>query len=252
MSTSTTVTNPFVDTEERKEIDAVVFAESDSDDEHDIVRALEQVKQREQRELDEVVIQAHPPPTATATKQPLVTRASESEPAVVAETTMKLGRWVFTSILCAVAMLSMIICLSNSSEGWVEGLFMSQDKNHDTVAVTCGWNTCEAKLQDIYLRPPAFSNFVALMGSLQIVSDFLFILCISYAFFAHKTRVAKQKYFKPVWALISLLGSFAWAVFVLPLMVYINTRDMFAVLGGSTPVYFICMLVHGLLAHLAN
>lgn len=247
MSTATTTTtgNPF-DTEDRKEIDAVVFAESDSDDENDVVRALEQVKQREQQQqqLDEVVVQAH---TSATTKQPLVTR---SEPVAV-ETTLKLGRWVFTSILCAVAMLSMIICLANSSEGWVEGLFMSQDKNHDTVAVTCGWNTCEAKLQDIYLRPPAFSNFVALMGSLQIVSDFLFILCISYSFFTHK-MTRKQKYFKPVWAMISLLGSFAWAIFVLPLMVYINTRDMFAVLGGSTPVYFICMLVHGLMAHLAN
>lgn len=246
MSTSTTVANPF-DIDERKEIDAVVFAESDSDDENDVVRALEQVKQREQQEqqLDEVVINQ---PTTT-TKQPLVTR-SESEP--VAAETLKLGRWVFTSILCAITAVSMVICLANSSEGWVEGLFMSQDKNHDTVAVTCGWNTCEAKLQDIYLRPPAFSNFVALMGSLQIVSDFLFIICIAYTFFAHKTKLQKQKYFKPVWAMISLLGSFAWAVFVLPLMVYINTRDMFAVLGGSTPVYFICMLIHGLLAHLAN
>lgn len=248
MSTSTTTTgNPF-DTEDRKEIDAVVFAESDSDDENDVVRALEQVKQREQQQqqLDEVVVQAHTSSTTT-TKQPLVTR---SEPVAV-ETTLKLGRWVFTSILCAVAAVSMVICLANSSEGWVEGLFMSQDKNHDTVAVTCGWNTCEAKLQDIYLRPPAFSNFVALMGSLQIVSDFLFILCVSYSFFTHK-MTRKQKYFKPVWAMISLLGSFAWAIFVLPLMVYINTRDMFAVLGGSTPVYFICMLVHGLMAHLAN
>jgi hypothetical protein len=244
MSTSTTA-NPF-DTEDRKEIDAVVFAESDSDDENDVVRALEQVKQREQQQqqLDEVVVQAH---TSATTKQPLVMR---SEPVAV-ETTLKLGRWVFTSILCAVAAVSMVICLANSSEGWVEGLFMSQDKNHDTVAVTCGWNTCEAKLQDIYLRPPAFSNFIALMGSLQIVSDFLFILCISYSFFTHK-MTRKQKYFKPVWAMISLLGSFAWAIFVLPLMVYINTRDMFAVLGGSTPVYFICMLVHGLMAHLAN
>lgn len=148
-----------------------------------------------------------------------------------------LMRWIAILILVFAIFVSECVVLSHRDVGWVKVIAMSQDKNYDTLVATYGWYDVKLMTPDLILRPPDWSDAVGCIGAFTVMGTFYVIVAI-----LHGIKKGRGKLFRvchPLLTALGLSGIAVWVLYMANVTTYINTRDFYYDLGGSSLMFLL-------------